>query len=73
MLSMTERRLVRWALLCLVVLVNMVAVGGIVTQWVRCQPIYRAWVVGVEGRCFERATSNAVGVGVQGEFLLFSQ
>lgn len=46
----------------------MVAVAGVVIQWVRCRPVYKAWVVSVDGTCFDRATSNAVGIAVQGKF-----
>ncbi|KAJ4409161.1 hypothetical protein N0V82_009540 [Gnomoniopsis sp. IMI 355080] len=66
-LPLSDRRGMRWALLGLIVFVNVVAVGGIVTQWVRCRPIFKAWVTGVDGTCFARATLNAVGISVQGE------
>ncbi|KAJ4387247.1 hypothetical protein N0V93_007836 [Gnomoniopsis smithogilvyi] len=65
LLGLCDRRGVRWALLGLVLFVNMVAVGGIVTQWVRCRPIYKAWLLSVNGKCFERATSNGVAITVQ--------
>lgn len=68
LLALSIRRHIRWTLLSLITLVNMVAVAGIVTQWVRCRPIYKAWMVDVHGTCFERATSNAVAISVQGEF-----
>lgn len=45
----------------------MVAVAGIVTHWVRCRPIYKAWMMSANGTCFERATINAVGISVQGK------
>lgn len=68
LLALSNRRHVKWTLLCLITLVNMLAVAGIVTQWVRCRPIYKAWMVGVHGTCFQRATTNAVGISVQGKF-----
>lgn len=68
LLALSDRRHIKWTLVSLITLVNMLAVAGIVTQWVRCRPIYKAWVVGVHGTCFERATTNAVGISVQGKF-----
>lgn len=73
LLGLSDRRGVRWGLLCLVAFVNVVAVGGIVTQWVRCRPIYKAWVVSVDGKCFARATSNAVAITVQGQYWYLKQ
>lgn len=69
LLALSDRRHIKWTLLCLITFVNMVAVAGIVTYWVRCRPIYKAWMVGANGTCFERATINAVGITVQGKFV----